>query len=305
MTLPRACSLLVFSLVITGCRTEMTTCCTPPSPAPVAQCSWRGIYPTVVTPWCCDRGVDEASLAAQIHFQLKHGVHGLLVLGTIGEGEYATLEERAQVIRVAVGQTQGCVPVVVGIHTCDCTVAKTQLQQAKELGASAVLVKYLGRPCASYPEVYGFYQELVAQAAQNCLPIFYYHYPRQTGLKLSPSEVAQILLIPGVVGIKESTLDLKEVEAHIALTCGRSKVFLSGTALNFEPVHGDWGARRDVSRSGAAAGPDGLLLSSDASPATRNRRGVCKRTSSPSPPSCAAASAPSEPRRSRSCRRRT
>jgi 4-hydroxy-tetrahydrodipicolinate synthase len=217
--------------------------------ARAGECPWAGIYPTVVTPWCCTGGVDEPALAAQIDYQLKNGVQGLLVLGTIGEGEYATLEERSQVIRVAVGQAKGCVPVVVGIHTCNCEAARVQMRQARELGAQAVLVKYAGRPGACYAEVFGFFQDL---AATGCLPIFYYHYPSQTGLKLAPGEVSQILLIPGVIGIKESILDLKEVEAHIAMTRGHGRIFLSGTTLNLTQF---------MARGGhGAMGPEVVLM---------------------------------------------
>src|SRR5262249_3453352 len=51
-------------------------------------------------------------------------------------------------------------------------------------------------------------------------------------LKLSAHDVAHILMLSEVVGIKESTLDLREVEQHMQLTCGQGKVFLTGTALN-------------------------------------------------------------------------
>jgi 4-hydroxy-tetrahydrodipicolinate synthase len=200
-----------------------------PSPCGPPVCGWGGIYPTVLTPWCDGGGVDESALAAQIDVQLRSGVHGLLVLGTIGEGEYASMAERAQVIRVAVQAARGCVPVVVGIHTCNLAAAQAQLLQARDLGAQAVLVKYAGRPAATGAEVLGFFHQL---AALQALPIFYYHYPSQTGLQLTPAEVADILRLPGVVGIKESTLDLDEVSAHVALLQGHPTCFLSGTALN-------------------------------------------------------------------------
>jgi 4-hydroxy-tetrahydrodipicolinate synthase len=195
----------------------------------VPHCAWSGIYPTVLAAWHCEGGVDEAALACQIDYQLRGSVHGLLVLGTLGEGEYATLDERGQIIAVAVRTAKGCVPVVVGIHTCDLETAKVQAGQAKQLGAQAILVKYSGRPNACCDEVLGFFAALDEAVG---LPIFYYHYPSQTKLKLSAECVAQILSLPGVVGIKESTLDLKEIEQHIRLTQGLGKAFFSGTALN-------------------------------------------------------------------------
>jgi len=227
MTRRIALGLLVLAGLGSGCRVLDGGLL--PGSVPLPPPRWCGIYPTVLIPWDCRGGVDEAALARQIETQLAGGVHGLLVLGTIGEGDYADMAERAQVIRVAVGTARGRVPVIVGVHTCDLALARAQLIQAKELGASAVLVKYIGNPQASFPEVLGFVNDLCQMQA---LPVFYYHYPSQTKLSLTPEEVAQILLLPGVVGIKESTLDLKETAQHMALTAGHNKTFLSGTALN-------------------------------------------------------------------------
>lgn len=190
---------------------------------------WCGIYPTVVTPWRCDGTVDEDALRRQIEFQLCGGVHGILVLGTLGEGDYATLQERAAVIRTAVATVRQRVPVVVGVHTSDYQLARTMARQAQELGADAILVKYLGDPCADPERVYQFYKNL---SQEQILPMFYYHFPGQTGLYLPPQDLARILMLPGIVGIKTSTLDLAETRTLIYLTRGHGKVFLSGTALN-------------------------------------------------------------------------
>jgi 4-hydroxy-tetrahydrodipicolinate synthase len=190
---------------------------------------WAGVYPTVLTPWTCDCTVDEASLEAQLRYQVAGGVHGVLVLGSIGEGERASPEARARVLAVTARSLNGCVPFVVGIHTCDVECAKLQMVQAKEAGAAAVLVKYKGCPHANGCQVLAFFQAL-----SDCgpLPIFYYHYPSDTHLKLSPAEVAAIVNLPNVVGAKISTLDLREFERIAAHTKGCGKVYLTGTALN-------------------------------------------------------------------------
>jgi 4-hydroxy-tetrahydrodipicolinate synthase len=183
----------------------------------------------VLLPFGCGCDVDEVSLEAQLRYQLAGGVSGVLVLGSIGEGEYATPLVREQMIRTTVRVVHGCVPVIVGIHTCDLELAKAQLLQARDLGATAVLVKYKGNPRASGCAVLAFYQCLSDLAV---LPIFYYHYPSDTGLKLSPEQLARVIRLPGVVGAKISTLNLKEFEELAARTRGCGKAYLSGTALN-------------------------------------------------------------------------
>src|SRR5689334_14649283 len=158
--------------------------CRAEGPAP---CPFAGIYPTVVTPFCDEGKIDVPALEHQLQYQLHGGVHGLLVLGTIGEGQYVNPEERAQLVATAVRVAGGAVPVVVGIHTCDLGVAQAQLLEAQGLGATAVLVKYAGNPQASGEEVLDFFTALTSLHA---LPVFYYHYPSQTGLKLSAADVA-------------------------------------------------------------------------------------------------------------------
>src|SRR5947209_1270278 len=109
----------------------------PCGPAPCLH----GIIPTVLTPYCCATGIDVNSLEQQIRRELAGGCHGLLVLGTLGEGETIPFAQRVPVIETAVSVAASCVPVIVGIHTCDVNAALAQMRQAKQLGASAVLVK--------------------------------------------------------------------------------------------------------------------------------------------------------------------
>ncbi|GIW79512.1 MAG: hypothetical protein KatS3mg105_1319 [Gemmatales bacterium] len=189
-----------------------------------------GILPTVITPFrCSGEGVDIASLEKQIQYQLACGVHGLLVLGTMGEGQYVTWEERRTVIATAVRLAFPKVPVVVGIHTGDVDEAARQMELARELGASAVLVKLTGNPRASFDEVHSFYWQL---ADASVLPIVMYYYPAQTHVHLRPREIAAILAHPNIVGIKESLLNLGAVQRHIRACRGMGKTFFSSTALN-------------------------------------------------------------------------
>jgi dihydrodipicolinate synthase/N-acetylneuraminate lyase len=210
---------LLASSALAGKPCGSSGCCQP----------WAGVYPTVLTPWNCDGTVDEASLEAQFRYEMAGGVTGVLVLGSLGEGERASPEARAQVLAVTVRVVKDCVPFFVGIHTCDVECAKTQLLQAKEAGAAAVLVKYKGNPHASACQVFAFYQEL---SDLGVLPILYYHYPTDTGLKLTPAEIANIVKLPNVIGAKISTLDLREFEAIAAHAKCCDKVYLTGTALN-------------------------------------------------------------------------
>src|SRR5690349_18276337 len=94
---PLLALLLAALQLVNGCQLPRRGTC----PQPCARSPWQGVYPTIVTP-VCNGQVDVAALEKQIQHALNGGVHGILVLGTIGEGEYVSPEQRAEVIATAV-----------------------------------------------------------------------------------------------------------------------------------------------------------------------------------------------------------
>ncbi len=219
--------LLACCLLAAGCHATTLSRCDSCAPCHAgANILPAGVYPTVVSPYTC-AGVDVLSLKCQLQYQIDGGVDGLVLLGTIGEGHILNEQQRAQVIATAVHTAGGHLPVVVGIHTCNVQVALAQMQQARHLGATAVLVKYHGNPRASDQEVLAFFAAL---SDANILPILVYHYPSDTGLRLSAATIQAILRLANVIGIKESILNLHEVATQM-MGCP-DKLFFSATALD-------------------------------------------------------------------------
>ena len=198
------------------------------SPTPQRLCL-RGIIPTVLTPLTCQQQVDVAALEQEINFLLNAGVHGLLILGSVGEGAYLDAHQRELVIETTVKVVAGRRPIVVGIISTSTQVARAQLEQARNLGADAALVLVQPYYGLCFGDLRRHYQVL---SEANLLPILYYHYPAATGLDLDADQIAAILCLPNVIGIKESILDLGEVKKHIRLTQRLGKVYFSGTALD-------------------------------------------------------------------------
>src|SRR5207342_2050274 len=75
----------------------------------------QGVVPALITPLDEDGRVDEASVASLVDFQLAAGVHGVLALGSTGEGPLLPVAEKLRLVRSIVSAVRGRVPVVVGI----------------------------------------------------------------------------------------------------------------------------------------------------------------------------------------------
>jgi 4-hydroxy-tetrahydrodipicolinate synthase len=74
----------------------------------------RGIFNILATPFDTDQQVDLDSLRRLVNFQLDLGVHGLTILGVLGEAAKLTLDERTLVMNTVIETVAGRVPVVVG-----------------------------------------------------------------------------------------------------------------------------------------------------------------------------------------------
>src|SRR2546425_12720368 len=71
----------------------------------------RGSYPPLVTPFC-DGQVDFDKYAELIERQVREGSHGVVVNGTTAEPSSLTVEERCDLVRVAVQTVAKRIPVV-------------------------------------------------------------------------------------------------------------------------------------------------------------------------------------------------
>jgi dihydrodipicolinate synthase/N-acetylneuraminate lyase len=199
---------------------------------PRAVCDYhaiKGVLPTVLTPYDENEDIDTEALEAEVKYLLEAGVHGLVLLGSFGESPYLNDAEREIVIRTAVELADGAVPVVVGITSPSTHQAAGQLRQAKRLGASAVMVCLPQYYKLEFADVKLHY----ARLGELGLPIFYYHYPAVSGLDLRPAQIAELLALENVVGIKESTLDLHAIRRHIALTRELDRIYLAGSEFIF------------------------------------------------------------------------
>ena len=95
--------------------------------------------PPLITPFK-DGDVDYDTYASLVNFQIESGSHGILVNGTTSEPSTLTVDERNNIVDVAVKVNRGKVPLVVasGSQSLSETIALTNY--AEKVGADAVLI---------------------------------------------------------------------------------------------------------------------------------------------------------------------
>ncbi len=163
---------------------------------------FKGAFVAIVTPFK-NGEVDEDTFRELIEFQIENGTHGIVPCGTTGESATLSYEEHKKVVKIAVEQVKGRVPVLAGAGSNSTREALELITYAKEVGADGALVI---TPYYNKPTQEGLYQHYSYLAKETKFPIVIYNVPSRTGVDILPETVARIVRDnPNVVGIKEAT----------------------------------------------------------------------------------------------------
>jgi 4-hydroxy-tetrahydrodipicolinate synthase len=184
----------------------------------------RGSIVPLVTPFHEGR-LDEDALRRLVEFQIRHGSHGISVLGTTGEPTSLTPDERERVMALAVEAAGGRVPVLVGTGSNNHDESLRYTRLAERLGADALLLIV---PYYNKPSQRGLYEHFRRAVAATRLPVVLYNIPGRSAVNLEPETIAQLhAACANIVGVKEANPSLDQVSRVLA-RCGRDFLVYSG-----------------------------------------------------------------------------
>nr|MDO8079829.1 dihydrodipicolinate synthase family protein [Candidatus Freyarchaeota archaeon] len=164
----------------------------------------QGIIPAMVTLFDEAQRLDEDAIRAQVDFLVENGVHGIFILGSMGEAAYLSEEERNRTVKIVVDQAAGRVPVVVGTSHFSTRVSVKLSNEAEKLGADAIMSLLIPYFPLTEEMIYNHYKKLSEEVN---LPIFIYNFPILTHFDISPETIAKLAEIDNIVGLKDTVLD--------------------------------------------------------------------------------------------------
>ncbi|WP_306085053.1 4-hydroxy-tetrahydrodipicolinate synthase [Paenibacillus glucanolyticus] len=182
--------------------------------------SLRGVMVPIVTPFDEQGYLDIKSFKRLVTRLRNSGIHGLVVNGTTGESPTvgdSELERMIYEARIILEE----LPLIVGTGSNNTAAAIKKTARAKELGADAALV---ATPYYNRPSQQGIVYHFLA-LAETGLPIILYDIPHRTASTLDLHTVKTILKMDHVIGMKDSTGDIKRL---FQLTRTQSKPILCG-----------------------------------------------------------------------------
>jgi 4-hydroxy-tetrahydrodipicolinate synthase len=149
----------------------------------------EGVYSVLPTPFQANGDVDEESLRRVIDLFIRAGVDGVTALGVTGEVARLDDGERRRVLEVVVEQVHGRIGVVAGTTAEGTRTCIAQSRQARETGATAVMVSPPRMPKLNSEAVVRHYKAL-AEAVD--IEIVVQDYPPLSGFAMEPALLARI-----------------------------------------------------------------------------------------------------------------
>ena len=192
----------------------------------------RGSLVPLVTPFR-DGRVDERALADLIEWQIESGSHGIGVTGSTGEPAALSIEEREQVIEIAVRVTRRRVAVIAGTGSAHAGETLRLTRFARRVGADAALIVV---PYYSRPGQEGLYRYFRSTADAVDIPIILYNIPGRAAANLEPDTTARLARdCRNIIGVKESNKDLEHI-CRVMHRCGPQFLVYSGIELLCFPI---------------------------------------------------------------------
>jgi 4-hydroxy-tetrahydrodipicolinate synthase len=198
-------------------------------------CTWSGVFPAATTQFDPSLEVDLAATQQVQRALLDDGVHGLVLMGTVGEGNSLGAEEKRRVLRAAVEVSEGKAPVIAGVSEFTTAAAVSFARDAERIGAAGLMVL----PAMVYvPTAAELEHHFRTVAAATQLPIMLYNNPPSYRVNIDIATLGRLADVPNIVAIKESAADSRRFTDIInafgerfVLFAGLDDVAFEGLAL--------------------------------------------------------------------------
>lgn len=171
---------------------------------------FAGIIPPVISPLTPEEGVDRPAVKRFVDFLIAGGVHGLFILGSMGEGPYLRPSVRRELAEATVEAAAGRVPVLAGVLEASTTRVVEEVRRLAVPGIAAYVV--------TTPYYYGGFstgelrEHFCRVAEATDLPILAYNIPQNTHVLMKAELMLQLSDLPQVIGVKDSSGDWFEIQ---------------------------------------------------------------------------------------------
>jgi N-acetylneuraminate lyase len=194
--------------------------------------SLKGVMSALLTPFDSEQRLDTTSLRQLVRFNISQGIDGLYVGGSTGEAFVQSIAEREEVLETVAQEAAGRIKLIAHVGCVSTTESQQLAVAAQRYGYDAVSAVTPFYYPFSFAEHCDHYRAII-DAARG-LPMVVYNIPALSGVQLTLDQISQLVTLPGVAALKQTSGDLYQMEqirrAHpeLVLYNGYDEIFASG-----------------------------------------------------------------------------
>jgi 1-pyrroline-4-hydroxy-2-carboxylate deaminase len=184
--------------------------------------TWRGVFPAVCTQFKADYSVNVPGTLAHLDAQLAAGIHGVVMMGSVGENTTLDVGEKRELLKATVAHVGKRIPVLTGVAEYTTAAACRWAADAAKLGADGLMVL---PPMVYTPDRRETVAHLRSVAKASDLPIMVYNNPPAYRTDITPEMFVELADEPKFACIKESSDNPRRITDIINLTKDRYVLF--------------------------------------------------------------------------------
>jgi 1-pyrroline-4-hydroxy-2-carboxylate deaminase len=169
---------------------------------------WKGVFPALTTKFTANDELDLPLFAKNLQAQLAAGVEGIILGGTLGEASVLTTEEKEQLVKFAIAEINGKVPVLINIAEGSTKEALRQADLAKQWGAQGLMLLPPMRYKADDRETVTYFKTIVDSTD---LPVMIYNNPVDYKIEVTLDMFGELTTCKNITAVKDSTRDVTNV----------------------------------------------------------------------------------------------
>lgn len=170
--------------------------------------NWRGVFAAVTTQFAPNQALDLPATLKHIDVLLEAKIHGLILLGTVGENCSLEYAEKMTVLKTVVEHVAGRIPVLSGVAETTTALACRFAADAQRAGIDGLMVLPAMVYKSDRRETIAHFR---AVARASSLPIMCYNNPVSYGVDITPAAFQELADEPTLVAIKESSENVRRI----------------------------------------------------------------------------------------------
>lgn len=195
--------------------------------------NWQGVFPAAITHFQHDQSLDIPSTLRHLDQMISAGIHGVVMLGTVGENCSLERQEKLDVLKATVEHVRGRIPVLTGVAEYTTPFACRFAADARRIGVDGLMVLPAMVYKSDARETMTHFRS-VAKATD--LPIMVYNNPIVYGVDITPEMFVDLADEPTLQVIKESSDNPRRLTDLTNLCGDRYKLFAGVDDLILESI---------------------------------------------------------------------